>query len=126
MITGLHHIAILCSRREVSLRFYETLGFSIRENHVRPERNDEIIMMDGCGITLELFIADDHPQRVTNPEAYGLRHLALKTDDVKAVCEKLISAGYEPEPIRFDSFTGEKMTFVKDPDGLPIELHEAN
>jgi len=29
--TGLHHIAILCSEREASLRFYETLGFAVYE-----------------------------------------------------------------------------------------------
>ena len=28
------------------------------------------------------------------------------------------------EPIRFDTFTGKKMTFFADPDGLPLELHE--
>ena len=66
MITGLHHIAILCSERERSLRFYQTLGFVVYESHVRPERNDEVIFMEqgceaGVGITLELFIADNHP-----------------------------------------------------------------
>ncbi|HFD8586802.1 TPA: VOC family protein, partial [Streptococcus pyogenes] len=28
------------------------------------------------------------------------------------------------EPIRHDDYTGEKMTFFFDPDGLPLELHE--
>ncbi|MDU4410725.1 MAG: VOC family protein, partial [Streptococcus sp.] len=28
------------------------------------------------------------------------------------------------QPIRKDSFTGEKMTFFADPDGFPLELHE--
>lgn len=32
--------------------------------------------------------------------------------------------GIECEPIRFDTFTGKRMTFFKDPDGLPLELHE--
>ena len=124
MITGLHHIAILCSEREPSLRFYETLGFQVKTSHIRPERQDEIIMMDGHGITLELFIVKNHPARVTNPEAYGLRHLALKVEGIEQMVCKLAAAGYEPEPIRRDSFADEKMTFVKDPDGLPIELHE--
>ena len=45
MIRGLHHIAILCSDREASLRFYETLGFDLYESHPRPERQDEILML---------------------------------------------------------------------------------
>ena len=32
--------------------------------------------------------------------------------------------GIEYEPIRHDTFTGEKMTIFHDPDGLPIEIHE--
>ena len=32
--------------------------------------------------------------------------------------------GIETEPIRVDSYTGMRMTFFRDPDGLPLELHE--
>ena len=124
IIAGLHHIAILCSDRETSLRFYEALGFHVCESHVRPERKDEVIFMNGPGIVLELFISDKHPQRVSGPEAYGLRHLALGVTDAEADREKLITAGYNPEPIRTDTFNGRRLFFVKDPDGLPIELHE--
>ena len=124
MIRGLHHIAILCSDREASLRFYTALGFALYESHVRPERNDEILMLHGHGITLELFVSEGNPTRPTGPEAYGLRHLALAVDALEEVLRTLTDAGYAPEPIRRDTFTGERMTFVKDPDGLPIELHE--
>ena len=34
------------------------------------------------------------------------------------------SLGIETEPIREDTFTGKKMTFFHDPDGLPLEIHE--
>ena len=124
MIRGLHHIAILCSDREVSLRFYETLGFDLYESHPRPERQDEILMLRGHGIVLELFVSKNNPPRVSNPEAYGLRHLALAVDALDDLVGALEHAGYQPEPIRRDTFSGEKMTFFKDPDGLPIELHE--
>ena len=124
MIKGLHHIAILVSDRTASLRFYETLGFTLRESHIRTGRKDEILLLDGHGITLELFAVKDRPARVTDPEAYGLRHPALLVDDVDETVRQIKAVGYTPEPIRLDSFTGEKMTFVKDPDGLPVELHE--
>ena len=124
MITGLHHIAILCSDREAALRFYETLGFQVYASHVRPERNDEIIFMKLESVVLELFISSGNPQRVTSPEAYGLRHLALKTDDVHESRKKLTDAGYIPEPLRTDTCCGKLLFFVKDPDGLPIEIHE--
>ena len=28
------------------------------------------------------------------------------------------------EPVRLDAYTGKPMTFFRDPDGLPIEIHE--
>lgn len=125
MIQGLHHIAILCSEREPALKFYrDGLGFDIKETHVRPERGDEVLLLSAYGITLELFIAPDRPQRVSGPEAYGLRHLALEVTKLEGICARLAALGFAPEPIRRDDFNGRRMTFVKDPDGLPIELHE--
>ncbi len=124
MITGTHHIAILASDREKTLAFYAALGFSVRECHVRPERNDEIIFMEQAGITLEIFISANNPPRVSGPEAYGLRHLALRETDAESMRLHLIRAGFAPEPMRHDDFDGRRMFFVKDPDGLPIEIHE--
>ena len=37
---------------------------------------------------------------------------------------ELEKLGIECEPIRVDDYTGKKMTFFHDPDGLPLELHE--
>ena len=124
MINGLHHIAILASRREETLCFYEALGFAVTENYVRPERNDEIVFMQQAGITLEIFISAGNPPRVSGPEAYGLRHVAFAVADASAVRETLIRKGYAPEDLRSDTFSGKAMFFIKDPDGLPVEIHE--
>ena len=35
-----------------------------------------------------------------------------------------VTRGIECESIRVDDYTGKKMTFFHDPDGLPMELHE--
>lgn len=125
MITGQHHVAVLCSDRKKALHFYETgLKFRIAEDYVRPERNDEILMMEGYGFTLELFIGGGHPAHVTGPEAYGVRHIALRVTEIEKEIERLAALGIEAEPVRRDTFNHAKMTFIKDPDGLPIELHE--
>lgn len=39
-------------------------------------------------------------------------------------CQVYVMGLQEVEPIRIDEFTGKKMTVFKDPDGLPLELHE--
>ena len=122
---GLHHIAILASNRDATLRFYcEGLGFALKQARVRPERQDEILWLEGYGITLEVFVRANCPARPSDPEAYGLRHLALHVCKIEEMRRMLFALGFSPEEIRTDSFDGKRMMFVKDPDGLPIELHE--
>ncbi|MGK0550599.1 SMU1112c/YaeR family gloxylase I-like metalloprotein [Enterococcus faecalis] len=121
----IHHVAINASDYQATKKFYvETLGFEIiRENH-RPEKNDIKLDLKLGNQELEIFIAPIFPKRPSYPEALGLRHLAFKVESVDAVAAFLNSQGIKTEPIRTDDFTGEKMTFFFDPDGLPLEIHE--
>ena len=73
---------------------------------------------------LEIFAEENPPKRVNRPEACGLRHLAFCVDSVEQTVNELAEVGIECEPIRVDDYTGKKMTFFHDPDGLPLELHE--
>ena len=73
---------------------------------------------------LEIFAEENPPKRVNRPEACGLRHLAFCVDSVEQTVNELLEVGIECEPIRVDDYTGKKMTFFQDPDGLPLELHE--
>ena len=57
-------------------------------------------------------------------EALGLRHLAFKVKSVDDTVKELNGKGIETEPVRLDDYTGKKMTFFHDPDGLPLEIHE--
>ena len=101
------------------------LGFPIIRENYRPERDDwKIDLAINDSTELELFIMKDHPQRVSNPEAYGLRHLAFRVENVADKVEELEALGITCEPIRRDAYTDKPMTFFCDPDGLPIEIHE--
>lgn len=73
---------------------------------------------------LELFGIPGSPKRPSYPEACGLRHLAFRVDCIEDAVKELNEKGIETEPIRTDEFTDKKMTFFRDPDGLPLELHE--
>lgn len=124
MIAGLHHIAILASEKTRTVAFYEALGFRVTACHPRPERRDEIVFMTAAGVTLEIFVSAGNPPRMSAPEAYGLRHAAFVVPDAEAVRRALLQAGYQPEELRCDSINGAPMFFIKDPDGLPIEIHQ--
>ena len=47
-----------------------------------------------------------------------------KVESVDETVRELNEKGIETEPIRLDTYTGEKMTFFHDPDGLPLEIHQ--
>ena len=123
-LNRIHHIAVICSDKDTALNFYHNkLGFRILRENYRPERDDWKIDLKLDDSEIELFIMKDHPLRPF-PEAYGLRHLAFRVDSVDETVAELESMGIPCEPIRRDAFTGEKMTFFRDPDGLPLEIHE--
>ena len=121
----IHHVAIIVSDYKKSWKFYvETLGFQIIRENYRPSRGDYKLDLKLEGCELELFSASGNPPRPSYPEACGLRHLAFRVDDVDAAIAELREKGIETEPVRVDEFTGKRMTFFQDPDGLPLELHE--
>ena len=125
MFNLIHHIAIIGSDYKKSKHFYvDLLGFNVIRENYRRERDDYKIDL-ACGEQeIELFIIKNAPARVNYPEALGLRHLAFKVDNVEEVVKELNARGIATEPVRIDDYTGKKMTFFQDPDGLPLEIHE--
>lgn len=126
-LSQMHHIAIIVSDYQKSKEFYvEKLGFPIIRENYRPERGDWKLDLKFGDSELEIFSRPTAPERPGWPgqEARGLRHLAFRVENIEAVVAELEAKGILCEPIRRDEFTHEKMTFFKDPDGLPLELHE--
>ena len=127
-LLGFHHIAIIASNYARSKYFYmEILGAKQLNETYRAERDSyklDLSFPDGGQI--ELFSFPNPPQRVTNPEARGLRHLAFKVDNIDEYVAYLLKKGISCEPIRVDELTRMKYTFFREPDYLPIELYENN
>lgn len=120
-----HHVAIIGSDYEASRHFYvDLLGFQVIRENYREHRDDYKIDLQLEDMELELFIIKNCPKRPSYPEAYGLRHLAFQVESVEETVKELNELGIETEPIRVDEFTGKRMTFFADPDGLPLEIHE--
>ncbi len=125
-ILGVHHVAIIASDYPRSKRFYtEVLGLRVVREAYRADRDSWKLDLElAGGIQIELFSFANPPRRVTNPEAAGLRHLALVVSDLDAELARLSGLGIEAEPVRVDAHTGCRFTFFRDPDDLPIELYE--
>lgn len=108
MVTGIHHISIIASSEE-SIEFYTKLGF--HETKRINRCYDTVVLMNGYGIGLEVFIDPKHKRPDTEP--LGLRTLSLKVDSL-------------------DEFVGgvntdwnrERYVNIVDPDGNVVQLHE--
>lgn len=126
MLKKIHHIAIICSDYKKSKHFYtEILGFEISQEVYREERKSYKLDLSLNGnYCIELFSFPNPPERVSKPEACGLRHLAFAVENIESAIEILTNHNIKTEPIRVDEFTQKKFTFFEDPDQLPIELYE--
>lgn len=125
-LNSVHHIAIIVSDIEKAREFYiYKLGFEVIRENYRKERGDwKLDLRVDEHTKLEIFAEKNPPKRVNRPEACGLRHLAFRAESVEETVKELIQMEINCEPIRTDCFTGEKMTFFFDPDGLPLEVHK--
>ena len=124
--SGLHHVAIIASDYPRSKHFYtQVLGLPVIAEVYREARDSwklDLRLSDGTQI--ELFSFPSPPPRVSRPEAWGLRHLALRVPDIEVAVRQLRQHEVAVEPIRIDEYTGKRFTFFADPDGLPLELYE--
>ena len=127
-ISGLHHVAIISSDYERSKRFYiDVLGCTIKKEFYRQERGSWKLdlLIPGTTAQIELFSFPDPPQRMSGPEATGLRHLALRVTGIERMREHLAMHNVPYEDVRVDEFTGNRFFFARDPDDLPTEFVEA-
>ncbi|MFZ2354126.1 VOC family protein [Paucilactobacillus nenjiangensis] len=124
-LNQLDHISIIVSDLVRAKEFYVSkLGFTIKREVERVNKRDIMLDLENGQVQLEIFVKANAPTRLNYPEARGLRHLAFRVEQIEQVVDELKQKGIDCEPIRRDDFTGEKMTFLFDPDGLPLELHE--
>lgn len=122
---AIHHVAIIASDYQKSRHFYvDLLGFEVIRENYRENRGDYKLDLKLGDCELELFTIPGSPARLNYPEACGLRHLAFRVECIEETIACLNELGIETEPVRWDDYTHKKMTFFKDPDGLPLELHE--
>lgn len=125
-LNKIHHAAIICSDYEKSKDFYvNVLGLNvIRETYRKERKSYKLDLAVGRNCQIELFSFSNAPERLSYPEARGLRHLAFEVDNIEEAIKELTDKNVITEPIRIDEITEKRFTFFSDPDGLPLELYE--
>lgn len=125
-LNKVHHIALICSDYQRSLDFYtRVVGCQVVAEHWREDQQSYLTKLSLNGeYVIELFSYPSPPQRLSYPEAAGLRHLAFEVDDIVEQVAELDRLGVAHEAIRTDATTGKHFVFFNDPDDQPLEMYE--
>ncbi|GAB4188056.1 MAG: VOC family protein [Wenzhouxiangellaceae bacterium] len=114
---NLDHIVILVTDLDRSMPFYEAflplIGFSKSRDHIFG--NDQGIYFD--------FRLAQEPEHGYHRYGPGLNHLgftATSVDELEAIQRTMRERGFEMPEIQ--TIDGAKALFVKDPDGMRVEL----
>ena len=148
MIRAIDHLNIVVSDLERSVRFYtEVLGFrKMKEARLEGEWIDRVVGLTGVRARVAYVVAPageprvellcyDRPTGAAVPansaaNTPGLRHVALRVDDMDAMCARLQAAGVKlfHAPVKVPAGVvshdaGEKtLVYFLDPDGVILEL----
>jgi lactoylglutathione lyase len=108
-----------------SVAFYEALGFEeVGRVPIRDEAVNIFMNQRGDGDMPKLELT--HNFGVDSYEiGTGYGHIAITTDDIDATLARLAEQGISPEkpPYRIRE-GGNRLAFVKDPDGYRVEILE--
>ena len=118
-------IAINVADLDRSADFYTRLiGMTELTRHDAPGMRESILQTEGSGGPNLLLVRADGPAEP--PEiGTGLSRLAAFVPDLQSVCARLRADDFEvSDPMHVDGDV--TVAFVRDPDGFPIELIEAN
>ena len=125
-ISGLAHIGIRVHDLERSLAFYRLLGFEKTVGPIGPEPVAVLMHPSGLEINLVLNapVASTPNVLMDVPvKAPGVTHFALECADITAAAKAIEAAGFTVrDRVKFP--TGAEAIFVRDPDGIVIELHQ--
>ncbi len=110
---GVHHVSVNVTDPAVSVAFYtDLLG-----GRVRSDRPDFSV----GGAWIDVGITQVHLVEVPVPPNMG-QHFAILVDDLDSAVDELRGAGLEVEDPKIVGTS--RQTFVNDPDGNLIELHQ--
>lgn len=113
MVKGIEHVGVFGKDTKALAEWYcKTLGFKI----VLDCGNGVYFIAAPDKSMLEICVADTEPKSTTSTEA-GIRHIALATDNIEEMAEKMIAAGVEVvSPVNFMP-NGAATFFFRDPEG---------
>ena len=125
IVQNIHHVAIVVSDYEKSKDFYvNKLGFQVIREEYRQPQNDIKLEVQLGNSMIEIFGKKDPEPNHGQATRAGMWHLCFYAPDLDKTIAELNAVGIETDPIMINASNGKRICFFRDPDGLPLELHE--
>jgi len=118
MIKGIEHIAIFSSNTEELKDWYIKL-FDFKE--VYDNGKGTYFLQANDGFMIEFCTADSISDKF-NEKVSGIRHIALSTDNIEEMADRIIAEGAEVVTPLNISTSGVGVFFFRDPDGNILHL----
>ena len=130
----LDHVAVSVSNLARSIEFYaKNFGFGCERVIELPNRNGKVALLRTAGFDIEMFeFANVLPLPVyrqtpdTDLRTMGVKHFALRVNDASGAYDSLKRNGVEVVSDVTVGVRGVKRFFVRDPDGIGIEITESH
>ncbi|MBI2580806.1 VOC family protein [Candidatus Woesearchaeota archaeon] len=128
-MTKVHHIAITVKDSEKTAKFYkDSFGFIEINRFTKPGWDGGAIVLRLEDLRLEIFqfkSSIGKKDNLSNLKVIGLKHIGIQVDDARKKYDELKGKGIDvDEPVK--GTTCAWFCFLRDPDGIPIELYEPN
>ena len=125
-IKGIHHIAITVKDLNRSVDFYKSnFGFIEATRFRREDIGGKAVQLKLGGFFLEIWEFTDSvdpKDDLADLKVYGLRHVAFSVDYLDNIYKEL-GAVLKMTPPKLGS-SKRNYSFLRDPDGIQIELYE--
>jgi catechol 2,3-dioxygenase-like lactoylglutathione lyase family enzyme len=122
-----HHIGISAKDLEKSAQFYiKNFGFKEVNRFTKPGWNGRAIILELGQLQLEIFGFSDMQEKkddLSDLKVVGIKHIGIQVNSVKDKHKELKNRGIDiDDPVK--GTTCAWFCFLRDPDGIPVELYE--
>lgn len=126
---GISHVAISVSDMKKSFNFYKKFGFSEFKSY--KDENIEIKMLKLNDMVLEMFcykefnkLPEHSKELATDLKTLGTKHFALSVDSIEQGKNFVIENNIKDSVEILTGRLGKNYFFIKDPDGILVEIIE--